>query len=39
MTTRTLAGITDFTGYRLAGREEDLDLDCFLLDAPLPARV
>ena len=32
-------GITDFAGYRLADREEDLDLDFFLPDAPLPARV
>ena len=31
-------GITDFAGYRLAAREEDLDLDFFLPDAPLPAR-
>jgi citronellol/citronellal dehydrogenase len=30
--------ITDFAGYRLAAREEDLDLDFFLPDAPLPAR-
>ena len=46
MTTRTLAGktlreegITGFTGYRPAAREEDLDLDFFLTDAPLPARA
>ena len=32
-------GITDFSGYRLAAREEDLDLDFFLPDAPLPARA
>jgi citronellol/citronellal dehydrogenase len=32
-------GITDFAGYRLAAREEDLDLDFFLPDAPLPARA
>jgi citronellol/citronellal dehydrogenase len=31
-------GVTDFAGYRLAAREEDLDLDFFLPDAPLPAR-
>ena len=31
-------GITDFARYRLAAREEDLDLDFFLPDAPLPAR-
>ena len=31
-------GITDFAGYRLAAREEALDLDFFLPDAPLPAR-
>ena len=31
-------GITDFSGYRLGDREEDLDLDFFLPDAPLPAR-
>jgi citronellol/citronellal dehydrogenase len=31
-------GITDFAGYRQAAREEDLDLDFFLPDAPLPAR-
>ena len=30
---------TDFSGYRLAAREEDLDLDFFLPDAPLPARA
>ncbi len=30
-------GITDFSGYRLAAREEDLDLDFFLPDAPLAA--
>jgi hypothetical protein len=33
MTSRTLAGQT------LAAREEDLDLDFFLPDAPLPARA
>jgi citronellol/citronellal dehydrogenase len=32
-------GLTDFAGYRLAAREEDLDLDFFLPDAPLPARA
>ena len=32
-------GITDFSGYRLAAREEDLDLDFFLPAAPLPARA
>jgi citronellol/citronellal dehydrogenase len=32
-------GITDFSGYRLAAREEDLDLDFFLPDAPRPARA
>jgi citronellol/citronellal dehydrogenase len=32
-------GVTDFSGYRLAAREEDLDLDFFLPDAPLPARA
>ena len=32
-------GITDFSGYRLGAREEDLDLDFFLPDAPLPARA
>jgi citronellol/citronellal dehydrogenase len=32
-------GITDFSGYRLAAREEDLDLDFFLPDAPLPTRA
>jgi citronellol/citronellal dehydrogenase len=32
-------GVTDFAGYRLAAREEDLDLDFFLPDAPLPARA
>jgi citronellol/citronellal dehydrogenase len=32
-------GITDFSGYRLAASEEDLDLDFFLPDAPLPARA
>jgi NAD(P)-dependent dehydrogenase (short-subunit alcohol dehydrogenase family) len=30
-------GITDFSGYRLGDREEDLDLD-FFPDAPLPER-
>jgi citronellol/citronellal dehydrogenase len=30
-------GVADFSGYRLNGREEDLDLDFFLPDAPLPA--
>ena len=43
MTTRTLAGETlreeGITGYRPAAREEDLDLDFFLPDAPLPARA
>jgi hypothetical protein len=33
------AGITDFTGYQPAAREEDLDLDFFLPDAPLLARA
>ena len=32
-------GLTDFTGYRPAAREEDLDLDSFRPDAPLPARA
>jgi citronellol/citronellal dehydrogenase len=32
-------GLTDFAGYRRAAREEDLDLDFFLPDAPLPARA
>jgi citronellol/citronellal dehydrogenase len=32
-------GVADFAGYRLAAREEDLDLDFFLPDAPLPARA
>jgi nucleoside-diphosphate-sugar epimerase len=32
-------GSTDFSGYRLAAREEDLDLDFFLPDAPLPAHA
>jgi len=31
-------GVTDFSGYRLGDREEDLDLDFFLPDAPLPER-
>ncbi|HMD26033.1 MAG TPA: hypothetical protein VKH61_18185, partial [Streptosporangiaceae bacterium] len=31
-------GITDFSGYRLADREEDLDPDFFLPDTPLPER-
>jgi citronellol/citronellal dehydrogenase len=30
------AGVTDLSGYRLGDREEDLDLDFFLPDAPLP---
>ena len=50
MTTRTLAdpradedvhreeGITDLAGYRPAAREEDLDPDSLLQDAPPPAR-
>jgi citronellol/citronellal dehydrogenase len=29
-------GVTDFSGYRPAGAVEDLDLDFFLPDAPLP---
>ncbi|MFE4963757.1 SDR family oxidoreductase [Streptomyces sp. NPDC056660] len=29
-------GMADLSGYRLAEREEDLDLDFFLPDAPLP---
>jgi citronellol/citronellal dehydrogenase len=32
-------GMTDFSGYRLAAREEDLELDFFLPEAPLPARA
>jgi citronellol/citronellal dehydrogenase len=32
-------GLTDFAGYRRAASEEDLDLDFFLPDAPLPARA
>jgi citronellol/citronellal dehydrogenase len=32
-------GVTDFSGYRLAAREGDLDRDFFLPDAPLPARA
>jgi citronellol/citronellal dehydrogenase len=32
------SGVTDLSGYRLGGREEDLDLDFFLPDAPLPRR-
>jgi citronellol/citronellal dehydrogenase len=31
-------GVTDFSAYRMGDREEDLDLDFFLPDAPLPAR-
>ena len=31
-------GVTDFSGYRLGDREEDLDPDFFLPDAPLPER-
>jgi citronellol/citronellal dehydrogenase len=31
-------GVTDFSCYRLGDREEDLDLDFFLPDAPLPER-
>jgi NAD(P)-dependent dehydrogenase (short-subunit alcohol dehydrogenase family) len=31
-------GVTDFSGYRLGDREEDLYLDFFLPDAPLPER-
>lgn len=31
-------GITGFSGYLLGEREEDLDLDFFLPDAPLPDR-
>jgi citronellol/citronellal dehydrogenase len=31
-------GVTDFSGYRLGDREEDLDFDFFLPDAPLPER-
>ncbi|MFJ8816439.1 SDR family oxidoreductase [Amycolatopsis thermoflava] len=30
------AGVTDLSGYRLAGREEDLDPDFFLPGSPLP---
>jgi citronellol/citronellal dehydrogenase len=29
-------GVTDFSGYHPGGREEDLDLDFFLPEAPLP---
>jgi citronellol/citronellal dehydrogenase len=29
-------GVTDFSAYRFGGSEEDLDLDFFLPDAPLP---
>ncbi|TMU98154.1 MULTISPECIES: SDR family oxidoreductase [unclassified Streptomyces] len=29
-------GITDLSGYRLSDREEDLDLDFFLPESPLP---
>jgi hypothetical protein len=32
-------GLADFGGYRLAAREEDLDLDFFLPDALQPARA
>jgi citronellol/citronellal dehydrogenase len=32
-------GITDFSAYRLGGREEDQDVDFFLPDASLPARL
>jgi len=31
-------GMTDFSAYSPGGREEDLDLDFFLPDAPLPPR-
>jgi citronellol/citronellal dehydrogenase len=31
-------GVTDFSGYRLGEREEDLDLDFFLPGSPLPER-
>jgi citronellol/citronellal dehydrogenase len=31
------AGVTDFSAYRMGDREEDLDLDFFLPDAPLPS--
>ncbi|GAB2964308.1 NAD(P)-dependent oxidoreductase [Amycolatopsis acidiphila] len=32
----TAAGVTDLSGYRLTGREEDLDPDFFLPGSPLP---
>jgi citronellol/citronellal dehydrogenase len=32
-------GVTDFSRYRLGGTEEELDLDFFLPDAPLPDRA
>jgi citronellol/citronellal dehydrogenase len=31
-------GVANLSGYRLGGREEDLDLDFFFPDAPLPRR-